>query len=104
MSFAKWPFFRNVKCYEASILFNNAHEVLLSDTSREGCYPIYQPELIDFRMTLYYSRIMTKEKLIGIIQGILGAEVDLSFLLQLKKSELETLVACIRARIDQSGK
>ena len=78
--------------------------MLLSDTSREGCYPIELPELIDFRMALYYSKIMTKEKLIGIIQGILGAEGDLSFLLQLKKSELETLVACIRARIDQSGK
>ncbi len=66
--------------------------------------PLAAGSFIDFRMALYYSKIMTKEKLIGIIQGILGAEVDLSFLLQLKKSELETLVACIRARIDQSGK
>ncbi len=96
--------FQKRKVLRLLILFNNAHEVFLSDTSREGCYPIYLPELIDFRMALYYSKIMTKEKLIGIMQGILGTEVDLSFLLQLKKSELETLVACIRARIDQSGK
>lgn len=46
---------------------------------------------------------MTKEKLIEIINGILKAEVDLSFLLQLKKEELETLVACIRERVDQAG-
>ena len=44
---------------------------------------------------------MTKEKLIEIIQGILETDVDLSFLLQLKERELETLVACIRERIDQ---
>ena len=44
---------------------------------------------------------MTKEKLIDIMQGILETDVDLSFLLQLKERELETLVACIRERIDQ---
>ena len=44
---------------------------------------------------------MTKEKLIEIMQGILETDVDLSFLLQLKEKELETLVACIRERIDQ---
>jgi hypothetical protein len=47
---------------------------------------------------------MTKEKLVEIIQGILQVEVDLSFLLQLKKEELKTLVACIRERVDQAGK
>lgn len=46
---------------------------------------------------------MTKEKLIEIIQGILKAEVDLSFLLKLSQKELETLVACIRERVDQVG-
>ena len=45
---------------------------------------------------------MTKEKLIDIMQGILETDVDLSFLLQLKESELETLVACIRERVDQT--
>jgi hypothetical protein len=44
---------------------------------------------------------MTKEKLIEIIAGILKTEANLSFLLDLEKDELETLVACIRERIDQ---
>ncbi len=46
---------------------------------------------------------MTKEKLIEIVQGILKTEVDLSFLLQLKKAELETLVACIRDSVEEIG-
>ena len=45
---------------------------------------------------------MTKEKLIEIMQGILKTDVDLRFLVQLKESELETLVACIRERVDQA--
>ena len=45
---------------------------------------------------------MTKDKLIEIIQGILETDVDLHFLLQLKERELETLVACIRERVDQA--
>ena len=44
---------------------------------------------------------MTKEKLIEIITGILGTDVDLDFLRQLSQDELETLVACIRERVDQ---
>lgn len=42
---------------------------------------------------------MTKEKLIEIIQRLLRTEtddVDLSFLMKLSKSELDTLVSCIR--------
>jgi hypothetical protein len=42
---------------------------------------------------------MTKEKLIEIVQGLLKTDADLSFLLQLKKAELETLVALIRDRV-----
>ena len=45
---------------------------------------------------------MKKEKLIEIMQGILKTDVDLSFLLQLKERELETLVECIRERVDQA--
>ena len=45
---------------------------------------------------------MTKEKLIEIMQGILKTDVDLSFLLQLKEGQLETLIACIRERVDQT--
>ena len=47
---------------------------------------------------------MTKEKLIEIVQGILKTDVDLDFLQQLSKTELETLVACIRDRVEQIGK
>ena len=44
---------------------------------------------------------MRREKLIEIIQGIVETDVDLSFLLQLEENEFETLVACIRERVDQ---
>ncbi|MGD9364702.1 MAG: hypothetical protein PVH87_03330 [Desulfobacteraceae bacterium] len=40
---------------------------------------------------------MTKEELIETIQRILSTDVELTFLLQLKRQELETLLACIRA-------
>ena len=40
---------------------------------------------------------MTKEKLIETIKRILNTDSDLDFLLQIKKQELETLLACIRA-------
>ena len=40
---------------------------------------------------------MNKEELIEILKRVLGTDVDFSFLLQLKKKDLETLVACIRA-------
>jgi type VI protein secretion system component VasK len=46
---------------------------------------------------------MNKEKLVEIIQGVLKTDVDLAFLLQLRKSELETLIACIRDRVEQVG-
>ena len=42
---------------------------------------------------------MTKEKLVDIIKELLKADVDLGFLMQLKKEELETMVACIRDRL-----
>ena len=44
---------------------------------------------------------MTKDKLIEIIQGILETDVDMRFLLQLNERDLETLIACIRERVDQ---
>ncbi|UCG66023.1 MAG: hypothetical protein JSW12_02940 [Deltaproteobacteria bacterium] len=46
---------------------------------------------------------MTKEELIEIIKSILKTDLDLGFLVQLKKGELETLVACIRERVDQTS-
>ena len=39
-----------------------------------------------------------------IIKDILKTDIDLHFLLQLTETELETLVACIRDRVEQVGK
>ena len=44
---------------------------------------------------------MTKERLVEKIKELLRAEADLAFLLDLKKKNLETLIACIRDRVDQ---
>ena len=44
---------------------------------------------------------MTKEMLVQKIEELLKTDIDLSFLLELKKEEVETLVACIRDRVDQ---
>jgi hypothetical protein len=44
---------------------------------------------------------MDKEQLVETIKRILKTDYDLSFLLRLRVAELEKLVACIRARIDQ---
>jgi len=46
---------------------------------------------------------MTKEQLIEITQGILDTDIDLSLLLQLERTELEILAACIRDRVEQLG-
>jgi len=60
--------------------------------------------LIDKRTKFGLLRyIMTKEELIEIIKSILKTDLDLRFLVQLKKGELETLVACIRERVDQTS-
>lgn len=42
---------------------------------------------------------MTKEKLIETIQRLLRTDADLNFLLALKKTEIETLLACIRGEV-----
>jgi len=47
---------------------------------------------------------ITKEKLIEIIKGLLGTDADLNFLVKVDEGELETLVACIRDRVEQAGK
>ncbi len=44
---------------------------------------------------------MTKEKLVEKIKELLKTDNDLDFLLELKKEELERLVACIRDRVDR---
>ena len=46
---------------------------------------------------------MTKEELVVVekIKELLKTDIDLDFLLELKKEEIESLVACIRDRVDQ---
>ena len=46
---------------------------------------------------------MTKEKLADKIKELLKTDSNLTFLLDLKKEELETLVACVRDRVDHLG-
>jgi hypothetical protein len=43
---------------------------------------------------------MNEEKLVRIIQELLRTDQDLDFLTELKREQLERLVACIRDRID----
>ncbi|MCF8063347.1 MAG: hypothetical protein K9M82_12575 [Deltaproteobacteria bacterium] len=42
----------------------------------------------------------SKEKLIDILQNVLQTDIDLGFLAALKKTEIETLVACVRNRVE----
>ena len=44
---------------------------------------------------------MSKEELIKILQKILKTETNLDFLLELKKEDLERLVAIIRGRLEE---
>ncbi len=44
---------------------------------------------------------MTKDEIIKTIQRILKTDVDLRFLLQLKKADLEILLACIRGELNR---
>jgi hypothetical protein len=44
---------------------------------------------------------MKKTELIKIIEKLLKPDVDLNFLLDLPEEHLETLIACIRDRINQ---
>ena len=46
---------------------------------------------------------ITNENLVEIVKGLLAADADLGFLLQLEKAGLETL-ACIRDRVGLVGK
>jgi hypothetical protein len=46
---------------------------------------------------------MTNEQLVKKVRELLNTDADLGFLLVLKRKDLEKLVACIRARVDQVG-
>ncbi len=50
-----------------------------------------------------YSDHMIKEQLIDIIKRMLETDADLDFPTKLSKLELETLVAAVRDRIENSG-
>ena len=45
--------------------------------------------------------MMKKNELIEILQKLLKTDTDLDFLRQLAEEQLETLVACVRSRLDQ---
>jgi hypothetical protein len=47
---------------------------------------------------------MTKEKLIEMIMRILDTDMDLYFLLKLDHKDLETLIACIRDRVEHNNR
>ncbi len=44
---------------------------------------------------------MKKAELIRIIQKVLETDADLDFLRKLEEKELETLIACVRGKVDQ---
>ena len=46
---------------------------------------------------------MTREELLETLHRVLKTETQLDFLLKLTKPEFETLVACIRDRIDHNN-
>ncbi len=50
-----------------------------------------------------YSEQMTKEQLVEIIKKLLETDSGLDFLSKLSKSELETLVADVRNRVEKFG-
>ena len=58
---------------------------------------------IDVILELDYSTQMTKEQLIEIINKLLETDADLDFLSKLSNSELETLVAAVRNRVEKFG-
>jgi hypothetical protein len=59
-----------------------------------------------FLLSIYSSmgEKMTQERLVKIIQELLKSDASLSFLQELKREDLEKLVACVRARLDQLEK
>ena len=52
-------------------------------------------------MSSHGKGIMNKPELLKIIEKLLKPEADLDFLLDLDEEHLETLVACIRDRLNQ---
>ena len=48
--------------------------------------------------------VLTKERLLEIITALLETNADLGFLMKIDQTELETLVACVRDRLDRNHK
>ena len=58
---------------------------------------------IDLELSIGYSDHMTKEQLIEIIEKLLKTDTELDFLSKLSRSELKTLVAAVRNRVENYG-
>ena len=50
------------------------------------------------------EEILTKDRLIEIVRGLLQTNLDFGFLMKMDQAELETLVACIRERVGRTCK
>ncbi len=57
----------------------------------------------DRTLELDYSDHMTREQLVEIVKKLLETDSELDFLSKLTKSELETLVAAVRNRVEKFG-
>jgi hypothetical protein len=59
--------------------------------------------LSDIPKQLFEARMssMTKDELVKKINELLKTDIEMNFLLNLKKEEIERLVACIRERVDR---
>lgn len=51
----------------------------------------------------FFVKNHSNEDLVDVIRRVLKTDINLDFLLELKKTELETLAACIRDRIGRLG-
>ena len=55
-------------------------------------------------ISIWGGQTMIKEKLVEKIKELLKADSDLNFLLELRREDLEKLLACIRDRVDKVGR
>ena len=51
----------------------------------------------------FFVKNRSDEDLVDLIKRVLETDINLDFLLELKRTELETLAACIRDRIWHEG-
>ena len=60
--------------------------------------------LMDMIQSAFEGQSMIKEELVEKIKELLKADNDLDFLLELRREDLEKLLACIRGRVDKVGR